>query len=54
MLEFKTPIGKVKVVHRRSRLLTKVVVLVAVLLAEDVGSFCMGLNAENLLDILCE
>ena len=33
MLEFKTPIGKVKVVRRRSRLLTKVVVLVAVLLS---------------------
>ena len=33
MLEFKTPIGKVKVVRRRSRLLTKVVVLAAVLLS---------------------
>ena len=33
MLEFKTPIGKVKVARRRSRLLTKVVVLVAVLLS---------------------
>lgn len=33
MLEFNTPIGKVKVVRRRSRLLTKVVVLVAVLLS---------------------
>ena len=33
MLEFQTPIGKVKVVRRRSRLLTKVVVLAAVLLS---------------------
>ena len=33
MLEFKTPIGKVKVARRRSRLLTKVMVLVAVLLS---------------------
>ena len=33
MLEFKTPIGKGKVVRRRSRLLTKVMVLVAVLLS---------------------
>ena len=33
MLEFNTPIGKVKVVRRRSRLLTKVVVLAAVLLS---------------------
>ena len=33
MLEFETPIGKVKVVRRRSRLLTKVVVLAAVLLS---------------------
>ena len=33
MLEFKTPIGKVRVARRRSRLLTKVMVLVAVLLS---------------------
>ena len=33
MLEVQTPIGKVKVVRRRSRLLTKVVVLAAVLLS---------------------
>ena len=33
MLEFQTPIGKVKVARRRSRLLTKVVVLAAVLLS---------------------
>ena len=33
MPEFQTPIGKVKVVRRRSRLLTKVVVLAAVLLS---------------------
>lgn len=33
MLEFNTPIGKVKVARRRSRLLTKVVVLAAVLLS---------------------
>ena len=33
MAEFKTPIGKVRFVCRRSRILTKVVVLVAVLLS---------------------
>lgn len=33
MAQFKTPIGKVRVVCRRSRILTKVVVLVAVLLS---------------------
>ena len=33
MLEFHTPIGKVKVVRRRSRILTKVVVLAAVLMS---------------------
>lgn len=33
MLEFKTPIGKVKVAKRRSRTATKIVVLAAVLLS---------------------